>query len=223
MIVSVSFVLYTSSPAQRESHVLSLVSSLVIPVSCALPGSMYADRAHFVSKMLVAVMAWGTAELFRSSGVDHSTFHWYLRPHHAAEDFQPLLRMARRAFDAMGAQHAATCQLQKHMPLVVVDGKWSIQTPVCAERGSGSVWNDVLCTGFLQGCCARPMKGLKFCAAHQRQCSIPPESCGVSAHRERKTLDCVRLEYSVDGVWKTASEVPVGHVRAYESLACAKT
>ena len=181
---------------------------------------MYCERTHFISKMLVAVLAWATSALLRAGSVDVRSFQWYLRPHHEAADFQSLLKLAREAFNACAAGHVACCKLWGKMPLVVVDGKWSIQTPLCAERGSGPVWNTSLGTGFLQGCQARPLKGQKFCSLRQPQCTLPPESCVITAHREIKSTSGVALQYSVDGVWKSAAEVAVGQVRAYELLAC---
>ena len=94
---------------------------------------MYCERTRFISKMLVAVLAWATSALLRAGSVDGRRFQWYLRPHHEAADFQPLLKLAREAFNACAAGHVTSCKLWEKMPLVVVDGKWSTQTPLCAR------------------------------------------------------------------------------------------
>ena len=76
-----------------------------------------------------------------------SGFQWHLRPHHQATDFQPLLRKLRAGFDSLSMQHV--CPLFDKVPACVIDGKWSIQTPVCNDRTSGLVWDPQLCLGYL--------------------------------------------------------------------------
>jgi hypothetical protein len=101
----------------------------------SLAGTQYGSREHFVKKLTLVVLTWGTLRLGRDSGVDVEGVFWHLRPHHEAEDFATLLPHMRGAFDSLARSHA--CWLFRTLPAVIIDGKWCVQTPVCNERGSG--------------------------------------------------------------------------------------
>lgn len=115
-----------------------------------LAESMYARREHFVKKLTCAMIAYASLQLLETSPMEFCDFEWYLRPHHMAEDFSPLLELVRTAFGRLAAEH--NCRLFNSAPVVILDGKWSVQTMVCNERGSGRTWSAALATGFFKGC-----------------------------------------------------------------------
>ena len=180
----------------------------------SMDGTMYAGREHFVKKLSVALMAYGSMELLLASKMSVEDFQWYLRPHHVAEDFEALLGLLRTAFHTLTASH--DCHLFKTVRCCVLDGKWSIQTAVCSERASGFQWDADLQHGFFRGCTCRPQPGARFCREHQAQCGIASEETSVKSHREVLQSSGGRIEYLVDGDWRRAEQVPVSHVRAYE-------
>ena len=180
----------------------------------SMDGTMYAGREHFVKKLSVALMAYGSMELLLASNMSVEDFQWYLRPHHVAEDFEALLGLLRTAFHTLTAAH--DCHLFKTVRCCVLDGKWSIQTAVCSERASGFQWDADLQHGFFRGCTCRPQPGARFCREHQAQCGIASEETSVKSHREVLQSSGGCIEYLVDGDWRRAEQVPVSHVRAYE-------
>ena len=175
---------------------------------------MYAAREHFIKKLSVALMAWGAVDLILASSLPAADFRWYLRPHHVAEDFQGLVDFLRTAFHALTSAH--DCPLFSTLRCCILDGKWSIQTPVCNERGSGFEWNAGLQVGYFRGCTLRPQPGAKFCKMHDEHCCVAIEDTSIQSHREVQASGTGRLEYLVGDTWKHANEVPVSHVRAYE-------
>jgi hypothetical protein len=135
-------------------------------------GTMYCKRTHFIDKLEVALLAWACVALIEASLLDVSGFLWHLRPHHVSEDFLPLLEVVRAAFDALSILHR--CWLAQVIKLLIVDGKWCVQTSVCNARDVGLVWEPALGTGFLKGCTNRPAPGSKYCAEHVSQCTTAP-------------------------------------------------
>ena len=182
--------------------------------STGMHGTMFAAREHFVEKLLFAILVHQSMLLLEASDAEAlSGFQWHLRPHHQATDFQPLLRKLRAGFDSLSMQHV--CPLFDKVPACVIDGKWSIQTPVCNDRTSGLVWDPQLCLGYFGGCCSRPAPGSKYCRLHG-ECPIAPEDSGIQKHREKQTHDSLSLQYLFQGAWVDAAAVPVENLRAYE-------
>ena len=179
-----------------------------------LKETQYAQRTHFLAKLEVALMVWACTSIIDKSPVDVSEFVWMLRPHHVAKDFESLVVLLRRAFHLLSATH--NCLLRTHVPGVIVDGKWCIQTSICNARGGGLVWDASLATGFLTGCTERPVPGGKYCTQHMQECTLPAEDCTISEHREVTASGSILLEYKVSGEWCPASHVNVSLIRAYE-------
>ena len=63
-----------------------------------MEGASYAERAHFLEKSDVAVLASTAVHIVEESNVDVHFFFWYLRPHHVADDFAALFVLVRRTF-----------------------------------------------------------------------------------------------------------------------------
>ena len=177
-------------------------------------GTMFAAREHFVQKLLFAILVHASMLLLDTSGIEElHSFQWHLRPHHEAADFEPLLRKLRAGFDRLASEHA--CPLFDKVRACVIDGKWSVQTLVCNDRGSGLVWEPKLQMGYFRGCSCRPAPGSKYCRVHG-QCEVPPEGSCIRKHRERQTQEGLSLQYLVQDAWVDAAAVPLSHVRAYE-------
>ena len=139
---------------------------------------------------------------------------FFLRPHHLAADLQPVLESVRSAWQTVAKQHC--CPLCKTVPAVVVDGKWNMQCLICNDRGSAYKWNRGLHAGILTGCTARPLRGSKYCAAHQPPAG-PVEQVTITAHREICEGEAILLQYEVGNrVWQRAAAVPMGAIRTYE-------
>ena len=117
-------------------------------------------------------------------------------------------------FHAWTAAH--DCRLFNTLRCCILDGKWSIQTPVCNERGCGFEWNSNLQVGYFRGCTLRPQPGAKFCKKHDEHCCLPIEDTSIQSHREVQASGTGRFEYLAGDTWKHADEVPVSHIRAYE-------
>ena len=182
--------------------------------SATMRGTMFAAREHFVQKLLFAILVHASMLLLDTSGIEElHSFQWHLRPHHEAADFEPLLRKLRAGFDRLASEHA--CPLFDKVRACVIDGKWSVQTLVCNDRGSGLVWEPKLQMGYFRGCSCRPAPGSKYCRAHG-QCEVPPEESCIRKHRERQTQEGLSLQYLVQDAWVDAAAVPLSHVRAYE-------
>ena len=179
-----------------------------------LAESMYGRREHFVKKLTCTMIAYASLQLLEASPLDFCKFEWFLRPHHIAEDFTALLVLVRQAFGGLAAQH--DCHLFNAVPALILDGKWSVQTMLCNERGSGLTWSSALAMGFFRGCVRRPDPGSKYCSQHAKDCLLPPEQCQIGRHREVRREDGLLLEYEVDGAWLPAASVPPEQVRAYE-------
>ncbi|CAJ1421344.1 unnamed protein product [Effrenium voratum] len=175
-----------------------------------------ATRQHFVAFLEAAVMVWGALKLIaRATLPGFDTVELFLRPHHIATDFVSLLDSARKAFQDLAARHS--CKLFDEVPVIVVDGKWSLQLSVCNERGSGLVWSSSLRTGFLSGCTARPERGSKYCQQHQPPAEEAPRGPQLSSHREVVRGSSIVLQYDTgDGSWADAADLPVSAVRHYE-------
>ena len=139
-------------------------------------------------------MVWGALKLIaRATLPGFDTVELFLRPHHIATDFVSLLDSARKAFQDLAARHS--CKLFDEVPVIVVDGKWSLQLSVCNERGSGLVWSSSLRTGFLSGCTARPVRGSKYCQQHQPPAEEAPRGPQLSSHREVVRGSSIVLQY----------------------------
>jgi hypothetical protein len=182
--------------------------------SHTMTGTMYAERSHFVNKLCVVMLVWGTLCLIRGSGVSLHDFVWYLRPHHTASDFAALVSKTNEAFDAIARAH--DCALFKKVRAVIVDGKWCIQTSICNQRGAGATYSSALQSGYFKGCVRRPAPGAFFCADHAAQCTLAPEECHVTAHREAVISSNISLQYCFNKVWCSEADVPVEQIRAYE-------
>ena len=139
-----------------EKHGPSQRSFLFSFWSTTMHGTMFAAREHFIQQLLVAILVHASLGLLEASGgSDLHTFVWFLRPHHHAEDFRPLLLLLRSSFEALAFRHA--CPLSDKVCACVIDGKRSIQTPVCNDRASGMMWGPNLCLGYFPN-----MRGLMF-------------------------------------------------------------
>ena len=60
--------------------------------AATLEGTLYAQRPHFVSKLEVAVLVWAAVQLLEERQGEPVELEWFLRPHHAADDFMGLLQ-----------------------------------------------------------------------------------------------------------------------------------
>lgn len=95
------------------------------------------------------MIAYGSLQLLEARPLKFGEFQWFLRPHHIAEDFAAWLALVRAAFD----------------------GKWSVQTMLCNERGLGLTWSSALATGIFTGCVRRPGP-----ASFAQHCPTPMEN-----------------------------------------------
>ena len=129
-----------------------------------------------------------------------------------SSDFDAPLPLVRGAFDCTASSH--DCWLFGQELAAVIDGKRCVWTFACNERGSGSSWHGDLGVGFLQGCTRRPVPGSRYCEEHAGQCTVAPQECSISAHRERVASEVVRLQYLVNADWMNAEDVPPQHIRA---------
>jgi hypothetical protein len=143
-----------------------------------MAGTMYQTRQHFIAKLEVALLTWGSIEILESSQIDIDNFQWYLRPHHESNDFVPLCDLVRAAFQALAALH--NCKLSQLIRACIVDGKWCIQTTICNARDTGLTWVPALGAGFFKGCVERPLPGNKFCAKHAAQSTLAPEDSKIT-------------------------------------------
>ena len=108
---------------------------------------------HFVTHLQTAALIWASLRLMLSQpSVNPNSIMWTLRPRHLAVDFAPVARLVREAFEKKTADHWRRCELCRLVPLLVVDGKWSLICPLCTDRGSGDVWREDLGVGCLTGC-----------------------------------------------------------------------
>ena len=85
--------------------------------------------------------------------------------------FDSLVDLANEALHELVASHQ--CPLWSATRAILVDGKWSVQIPVCNERSSGHTWNDNLLIGYFKGCQCRPLKGSSFCSSHATSATAP--------------------------------------------------
>ena len=189
-----------------------------------MQGTMFNAREHFIQKLLLAILVHTSMQLLEASKMidlqqfrwrlrPHHEFRWRLRPHHEAADFAPLLSKVRAGFDTIASNHS--CPLFDKVRACVIDGKWSVQTPVCNDRASGLIWEPKLHLGYFRGCSCRPLPGSKYCREHS-QCQVPPEDTCIQKHREKQTDAGLSLQYLVQDAWVDAASVPLEHVRAYE-------
>lgn len=165
-------------------------------------------------------MLWGAMKLICRAGLESIwSVKFFLRPHHLATDFQSLLEATRRAWEHLASLH--TCSLSRTVPAIVVDGKWCLQFSLCNDRHSRSVWEPSLATGYITGCIDRPLRGSKYCSAHQlplleeQETQETPE---LEEHKEVRTAQGVKLQYKVKGSkqWKDVGELPMCSIRNYE-------
>jgi hypothetical protein len=167
---------------------------------------------------LAQVMVWGSARMIIEAGVTSVwAVDFFLRPHHLASDFQPLLAETLRAFQKLAAAHS--CQLFLAVPSIIVDGKWCLQVSLCNERESNCEWVSALNTGYITGCTSRPKRGSKYCERHQLPAPVDETAAlpTVEAHREVVTNDRVSLQYQLeDGSWVESSALPLMSIRKYE-------
>ena len=142
--------------------------------------------------------------------------HMHLRPHHLASDFSSLRDSAKKAFEALAAQHQ--CSLLREVPAIIIDGKWCMQVSLCNDRADGKVWNHALGLGFLTGCTARPQRGSKYCSRHQMILpDTDTEVPKILEHRETPSRHDISMEYKLEGSgWMAADAVSAAAVRAYE-------
>ena len=99
---------------------------------------------------------------------------------------------------------------------MVVDGKWCVQTMLCNARDVDAVWLPELELGFFRGCVARPLPGGRYCGEHAAQCTMAPEDCDITDHREVCSSSGITLQYKREGDWHGRADVDVAAIRAYE-------
>ena len=123
---------------------------------------------------------------------------FYLRPHHLASDFELLVPAVSRALNKLAGEHTQVCRLFEAVPGVVVDGKWCMRVSLFNHREGGALWEPALATGALCGCTERPLRGSKYCRAHQlvAPADAQTESLPViENHREVNTGTGIRMQY----------------------------
>ena len=187
--------------------------------SASLKNTQYRHRTHFLQKLELNVIVFASVQIFWESGIDFSSFVWHLRPHHLGADFSNLLVLVRKAFSLVAGSHS--CWLFRTVRLLVLDGKWSMQTRICNARNCNSCCSPDIEVGFFKGCTERPLKGSLCCRDHiradgQLQQAPGPDAERITEHRKIVRDGGLFLEYRVGGAWVHADVVDVGAIRAYE-------
>ena len=110
----------------------------------------------FIQKLLIAVLVHASLRSLEvATASDLRTFVWHLRPHHNAEDFDPLLRMVRCSFATLAPRH--TCPLFEKVQVVKTNTRMQRQ----------HLWHDVglgplQYSEYFRGCSCRPMSGISM-------------------------------------------------------------